>query len=477
MSEKTVAPSPPRPGSPTRGYGLALVVIASATLMVTLDATIVNVAIPDIRQNLRFSAASVEWVVAAYSLVFGGLLLLGGRTGDLFGRRRMFMMGIGIFALASLLGGLANNEAWLLAARAVQGAGAAIAAPTALSLIITTFPEGAPRGRAMGVYAAMSGSGGALGMILGGILTDELSWRWVFFVNVPIGALILFLAPKALAGSPGRRSRVDVLGAVMATAAMTALVYGLIEATQDGWGSARTIGSLIGSAVLLTLFILLEARVPAPILPLSIFRNRNRAGAYLITLAVGLGIYGIAFFFMLYMQLILGFSPIEAGFAFLPYVAGIGAAAFIMGRLAPKIGYRPGVTLGPLLAAVGAAWLAFELGGKAGIAPLVVPSLILGLGLGMAVVPLTLTAMSAVQPHEAGIASALISVGQQVGSSVGLAVLGTVAVSDAGSAIAPPGYERSLLVAAGVLAVAFLFAVGVIRGGRRPSAPRVAKSE
>jgi EmrB/QacA subfamily drug resistance transporter len=464
-------------------YGLAIFVIASATLMVTLDATIVNVAIPSIKLALHFSSAGVEWVVAAYSLAFGGLLLPGGRTGDLFGRRRMFVVGIGLFTVASLVGGLAVAAPMLLAARTVQGVGAAIAMPTALSLIATTFPEGSVRGRAMAIYAAMSSVGGALGMILGGVLTDALSWRWVLLVNVPIGVVIVLLAPKVLpAGSGNRRGGIDVLGAILATAGMTLLVYSLVQASEHSWGESGTLVPLIASAVGLALFVAVEDRVERPILPLHILANRNRSGAYLITLAVGIGLYGVAFFLMLFMQDVLGYQPLRAGLSFLPFVVGIGIAAFGMGRLVGKIGYRPGVTFGPLIAAGGVLWLAAVTSQSTGFGALFTPMLILGLGLGLAVVPLTLTAISGVQPMEAGIASALVSVGQQVGSSVGLAVLGAVAsavttsrVHDLGqgavAAATADGYQRSFLVAGGVLIVASLLAVGVIRGNRPQMAP------
>ncbi|MGH3238506.1 MAG: MFS transporter, partial [Streptosporangiaceae bacterium] len=261
---------------PRPRLGLALTVISTAQLMVVLDATIVNIALPSIRRDLHFSLPGLEWVITAYALTFGGLLLFGGRTGDLFGRRRMFMTGIAIFALASLLGGFATSQAWLITARAAQGVGGAIASPTALALIATTFPEGRARNRAMGVYAAMSGAGGAVGLLAGGILTDLASWRWVLFVNVPIGALVLLLAPRVLAESGTREGKLDLPGALSVTAGMTLLVYGLTNAASHNWGATGTVVPLAAAAALLAAFIAIEARSSQPLMPLRIFANRNR---------------------------------------------------------------------------------------------------------------------------------------------------------------------------------------------------------
>lgn len=462
-------------------HGLALLVIAAATLLVVLDSTIVTVALPTIRTSLDFTPAGLEWVITAYSVAFGGLLLLGGRAGDLYGRRRMFMIGIGIFSGASLLGGLAINQAWLVAARAVQGAGAAIAAPAALSLIATTFPEGAARNRAMGVYATVAGSGGALGLALGGVLTQVASWRWVFFVAVPIGALVLYAAPRTLAESSTRTGRLDLPGAVTATGGVALLVYGLIQATQSSWGSPGTVVPLAAAAVLLATFVVVESRTPHPLLPLRILANRNRSAAYVITLAIGVGLYGVSFFLMLFVQNILGFSAIVAGVGFLPLAVAIGVLAATMGRLATRIGTRMGVVCGPLIAAAGAAWLSFTTHTSGSYLGIVGPMILLGAGLGAAVVPLTLTAIAAVRPTEAGIASALVGAGQQIGGSTGLAVLGTVAatatrhksaeLTTGGARLTPAlsnvattaGYHSAFLTAAGILAAAFVVAMIVIR--------------
>ena len=443
-----------------RHLGLALLVITAATLLVVLDSTIVNVALPSIRAGLGFTAAGLEWVITAYAVAFGGLLLLGGRLGALYGRRRMFLVGIAVFTIASLLGGLATTPLWLVAARAVQGAGAAVAAPAALSLIAATFPEGAPRNRAMGWYATVAGSGGAVGLVLGGVLTHLASWRWVFFVAVPIGVTVLAVGPRVLAASPRRDGvRVDLAGAVTGTAGVALLVYGLIQSTHGSWLSAGTWPPLVAGVVLLVAFVLIESRVSAPLLPLRLLADRTRAAAYLVTLAVGVGLYGVTFFLMLYVQGVLGFDAIAAGLGFLPLAVGIGVLAAAMGRLASRIGTGAGVILGPLVSAAGAAWLFFGTAPGSGYWGILGPIVLLGAGLGAAVVPLTLTAISGVRPADAGIASALVSAGQQIGGSIGVAVLGAAA----GTA----GLRPSFLVAAGVLGVAFLFALLMIRPGRR----------
>lgn len=278
--------------------GVALAVISAAQLMIVLDTTIVNVALPTIHKSLHFSTASLEWLITAYALTFGGLLLFGGRTGDLYGKRRMFMTGIAIFATASLLGGLATTEAWLIITRGLQGAGAAIAAPTALSLIAANFPEGQKRNRALGVYAAMSAGGGAVALLLGGLLTDLVSWRWVFFVNVPIAAIVLFLAPRALNESSATSGHLDVPGAVTATATagMLSLVYGLSNASIHGWGSLGTLAPIAAAAVLLACFGIIESRTAEPLMPLRILSNRNRAGAYAMMLCVGAAAFSMFFF-------------------------------------------------------------------------------------------------------------------------------------------------------------------------------------
>src|SRR6266498_831826 len=307
------------PGAARRGVhpALTLTVIAGAQLMVVLDATIVNIALPHIQSALHFSTTSLSWVLNAYTLTFGGLLLLGGRAGDILGRRRVFIFGILLFSLASLLGGLATSSAWLLAARALQGVGGAIASPTALALITTNFAEGRERNRALGVFAAVSVSGAAIGLLAGGILTEWLSWRWVLFVNVPIGILLALVAPRYIAESERQPGRFDLGGALTSTAGMVTLVYGFIRAGQEGWTDALTIGSFV-LAVLLSAFLSIETRTRQPITPLHMFRDRNRAGTYAIMFALAAALFGMFFFLTLFVQNVLGYSPLRAGLAFLP---------------------------------------------------------------------------------------------------------------------------------------------------------------
>ncbi|HLX89020.1 MAG TPA: MFS transporter, partial [Acidimicrobiales bacterium] len=343
-----------RPPAPR--LGLALLVIATAQLMVVLDASIVNIALPSVQRALHFSSANLEWVINGYTLAFGGLLLLGGRTGDLFGRRRMFVVGLSVFSLASLLGGLATSQAWLIAARALQGVGGAITAPTALSLVASTFPEGRERNRAMGVYAAMSGAGGAIGVLAGGVLTDALSWRWVLFVNVPIGLFTILVAPRVLAETEVRPGGLDLPGALSATAGMTLLVYGLIHASSHSWGSASTVGTLAAGGVLLVAFVILEVRAPHALMPLHIFRNRNRSGAYAIMLAIGTAMFSMFFFLTLFLQNVLGFSPLRAGVSYLPFAVCIMVVAGISAQLVGRIGPKPLLMTGPLLACGGLLW-------------------------------------------------------------------------------------------------------------------------
>jgi EmrB/QacA subfamily drug resistance transporter len=378
-----------------------------------LDATIVNIALPQMQQALGFSTTSLSWVLNAYTLTFGGLLLLGGRAGDILGRRRVFIAGILVFTAASFLGGLATSSGWLLAARALQGVGAAIAAPTALSLITTNFAEGQARNRAFGVFSAVAVSGGAIGLLAGGILTSWLSWRWVLFVNVPIGIVLAVLAPLYITESERQPGRFDLAGALTSTAGMTALVYGFIRAAQEGWSDPGTIGSFVVAAVLLAVFLSIETRTRQPITPLHLFRDRNRAGSYAIMLALAAAMFGQFFFLTLFVQNVLGYSPLRAGLAFLPITAAIVLTSQFAARSLPRIGPRRLMTGGALLAVAGLAWL---LG----------PMLLFGLGMGLLFVPLTIVAVSGVPPHEAGAASSLLNVTQQVGGSLGLSILVTV---------------------------------------------------
>jgi EmrB/QacA subfamily drug resistance transporter len=471
-------------------HGLALLVIATAQLMVVLDASIVNVALPHIQRALGFSGSGLEWVVNGYALAFGGLMLLGGRAGDLLGRRRVFIAGLLLFTAASLAGGFASSQAWLLAARIVQGAGGAIVAPTALALITTTFPEGSARNRAMGVYAAMSAAGGAIGLLAGGLLTTYASWRWVLFVNVPIGLAAAVAAPYALGDSPRSQGRFDLPGALTGTGGIAALVYGLSNAatSPDGvshWGDAKVIASLAAAAVLLAAFAVIETRSRHALLPVRLLADRNRNGANLIMLCVGAALFGIFFFLTLFLQLVWGYSALKSGLAYLPMSAMIGVVSGAAARLIPRIGARPMLLAGSAIFAGGLFWLSriSEHGSYAN--GVLGPTLVIGAGLGFLFLPLTLVAMSGVADADSGAASSLRNVGQQVGGSIGLAVLGTVAwtviantihahtrqAAGHGRAAAAAlyrqalvtGFSRGFLAAAGVMLFGLVITAAAIR--------------
>ncbi|MCB5180235.1 MFS transporter [Streptomyces antimicrobicus] len=406
--------------------GVALVVIAACQLMVVLDATIVNIALPHIQTALSFSTTDLSWVLSAYTLTFGGLLLLGGRAGDILGRRRVFMAGILLFTAASLLGGFAQEPWQLLAARALQGVGGAIASPTSLALITTTFPEGPARNRAFGVFAAVSAGGGAIGLLAGGMLTEWLDWRWVLFVNVPIGVLIAILAPLYISESERHPGRFDIAGALTSTAGMASLVYGFIRASEDGWRDGFTLGSFAAAVILLGLFAVIESRAPEPITPLRMFADRNRAGTYLIMLSLAAAMFGMFFFIVQFVQNVLGFSPIASGVAFLPVTVAIVTAAGLSQRFLPRLGPKPFMVTGAALTGTGLTWLAFIDTGSTYLTGVLGPMLLFGFGMGLNFVTLTLTAVSGVAPHEAGAASGLLNASQQVGGSLGLSILVTV---------------------------------------------------
>ena len=428
----TAAPRATRAAHGQRRLGLALLVIATAQLMVVLDATIVNVALPHIQRALGFSGTGLEWVVNAYALAFGGLLLLGGRAGDLLGRRKVFIAGILLFSAASLAGGFATTQAWLLAARAVQGVGAAIIAPTALSLVTTTFAEGPPRNRAMSVYAAMSVTGGVVGLIAGGLLTTYASWRWVLFVNVPIGIVVALAAPRVLGETARHRGRFDLPGAVTGTGGLVALVYGLSNAatTPDGvshWDDTKVVASLTAAVVLLAAFVVTELRSKTALLPPRILASRDRTGAYLIMLCVGTALFGMFFFLTVFVQTVWGYSALKTGVAYLPMMAAIMAMSGASAQLIPRIGARPLLIAGSATATGGMYWLSRISEHSHYAAGLLGPTLVAGIGLGMLFMPLTIVALSRVRDTDAGVASSLLNAGQQVGGSIGLAVLGTVA--------------------------------------------------
>jgi EmrB/QacA subfamily drug resistance transporter len=457
-----------------RAKNLALILLAMTQFVIVIDAAIVNVALPSIGAHLHFSRDDLSWVVNAYTLTFGGFLLLGGRLADLLGRRRMFMAGLVLFSLASFAGGIAQSEPWLIAARAVQGLGAAIVSPAALSIITTTFAEGPERNRALGIWGAVAGAGGAAGVLLGGILTSGLSWRWVLFVNVPIGIAAAALAPRLLAESraEGGAQAFDFPGAVTVTAGVSLLVYAVVDAVNAGWGSAATVLRLAGSAVLLITFVVIEVRQRDPLMPFSIFRLRTLRGANIVGLLIGMSLFSMFFFISLYLQDVLHFSPIKTGISYLPLSVGIILSAGLASQLVTRLGFKPPLLTGLLLVAGGLVWFA-QVPGTGGSywADVLGPSLLAAVGLGFSFVSVTIAAVAGTRPHEAGLASGLINTSQQVGGALGLAILATVANSRTQSLLhagvdtsvaLTKGYDRAFLVGAGFAIVGAILAAVLI---------------
>ncbi|MGN6502444.1 MAG: MFS transporter, partial [Pseudolysinimonas sp.] len=420
---------------------MVLAVILLAQLMVVLDLSIVNVALPDMQTALEFSPTGLSWVLNAYSLAFGGLLLLGARTGDLVGRRPTFLVGITVFTLASLAGGFAGDGAALIAARAVQGIGAAFAAPATLSLLTTMFPEGRERTRALGLYTAVSVGGVSFGLVAGGILTEIASWRWVMLVNVPIGAVVATIAWLSVPHTPRRHGRFDLPGAITSTVGVSGLVYGFVHAAAHGWGNPVTLVSVLGGAALLVAFVLLERTAAEPITPLSLFSSRVRSGALLSRMFLMAGAMGAFFYLTQYLQDVLAFSPIQAGLAFLPMTAGVFIASQSSSRyLVEHFGERPVMIVGAVLSLASVVWLT-QLDAASGYGDVAVSLVLLGLGNGLAFVPLTSTARHAVQPAEAGAAAGLVNVAQQMGSALGLAGLVTISGHASRSVHLAPGLD------------------------------------
>ena len=409
----------------------ALILLCSAQFVVVLDASIVNVALPTIGTALDFSQENLQWVVNAYVLTFGGFLLLGGRTADLLGRRRVFMAGLMLVAVASLAAGFASTEGQLIAARAAQGLGAAIISPAALSIVTTTFSDGAERNKALGVWGAVAGSGGAAGVLLGGILTDGLGWEWVLWVNVPVSLIAFFLSPRLIAESRAESETraFDVAGAVTVTAALSILVYALVDANDAGWGSTQTVGLLALSVALLAAFVAIELRAAKPLVPFSIFRIRTLTGANVVGLLVGASLLSMFFFISLYMQQVLGYSAIHAGLSYLPLALVIMASAGIASQLVTKLGYKPVLAAGLLFIVIGLVWFSRVSVGGSFVTDILGPSLFAAAGLGFAFVTTTIAAVSGVDESEAGLASGLINTSQQIGGAIGLAVLSTIAIS------------------------------------------------
>ena len=411
-----------------RSKWLALALLAAAQFVVVLDASIVNVALPSIGRALNFSQDNLSWVVNAYTLFFGGFLLLGGRLADRLGRRRMFIAGMVLFALASLAGGLAQSELWLIIARSVQGLGAALVSPAALSIVTTTFTEGAERNKALGVWGAVAGSGGAAGVLLGGVLTKFAGWEWVLFVNVPIGLAAAFLAPRLLGESRDHRAKsFDVAGAVTVTGGLALLVYSLVDANQAGWGSARTIGLGAVAVALLAAFVVIERRSREPLVPFSIFRLQTLRGSNVVALLIGMSLFSMFFFISLYMQQILGYDALKAGLAYLPLAVGIIVSAGIASQMVTRIGFKPTLITGMVLITGALLWFSQVSAGGSYLGDVLFPSVIVAVGLGFAFVAVTIGAVAGTTDENAGLASGLINTSQQVGGALGLAILAAVA--------------------------------------------------
>ncbi|WP_324788399.1 MFS transporter [Streptomyces sp. H51] len=417
------AAAPPQDGR----LGLALLVIAAAQLMLVLDNTIVAVALPSMQSALGMSESSLGWVVSAYALAFGGLLLAGGRAGDLFGRRRIFRTGLVLFTAASLLGGLAQSGELLIAARVIQGAGAAIAAPTALSLLATTFPAGPARNKALGVYGAMGGLGSVVGLLLGGALTEYLSWRWVMFVNIPIALAVLFGTSVLIEGER-ERGKVDVPGAFTATFGFGALVYGINRAGDKGFDDAATLIGLGAALVLLVAFVAIQRSSSAPMIPRGVLADKSRVGANLVMFLVGAGMLATFYFLTLYMQVVKGYEPMVTGLAYLPFALGMGIAAGGLGpQLLAKMPDRNVIVLGLLIGIAGMVWFSFVEPGQNPLAVLLPAQLVVGLGLGMVFVAVTIISVRGVEPQATGAASGLVNTAQQIGGAIGLSTLAAAA--------------------------------------------------
>jgi EmrB/QacA subfamily drug resistance transporter len=454
-----------------RNRWLALIVLCLGDLMIVLDVTIVGVALPSIREDLGFSETSLAWVVNAYLLTFGGFLLLGGRLGDLFGHRRLFVIGITLFTLASLGCGLAGSQEFLIGARAVQGLGAAVVSAVALSLIVTLFTEPSERAKAMGVFGFVAAGGGSIGVLLGGILTDALDWHWIFLVNIPIGVAVFALTLALIPSARGQTlaGRIDVAGAVSVTAALMLAVYAIVNGNEQGWTSARTLGVLAGSAALMALFLAIESRVSAPLVPLGLFRRRNIAISNVVGVLWAAAMFAWFFLSALYLQLVLGYSPLQVGLAFLP--ANLIMAFFSLGisaKLVLRFGIRPPLAVGLGLAAAGLLLFARAPVDGNFVVDVLPSMILLGLGAGMAFNPVLLAAMSDVEESQAGLASGVVNTAFMMGGALGLAVLASLAASRtdtlAASGDSPlvaltGGYHAAFLAGA-----AFAFAAAVIGG-------------
>jgi EmrB/QacA subfamily drug resistance transporter len=453
----------------------ALILLCVAQFVVVLDASIVNVALPTIGKGLHFSEADLPWVVNAYVIAFGGFLLLGGRAADLLGRRRVFMAGLLVVAVASLAAGFAANQGQLIAARAAQGLGAAIISPSALSIVTTLFKDGAERNKALGAWGAVAGSAGAAGVLLGGILTEGLGWEWVLWVNVPVSLIALALTPGLVPESRSESAtrHFDAAGAISITAGLSVLAYGLLDASSAGWGSTKIVSLLALAVILIGAFVAIELRSRAPLVPFRIFRMRTLTGANVVGLLLGASLFSMFFFISLYMQQVLGYSAIHAGLSYLPLAVTIIVAAGLGGELVTRVGFKPILAAGMALIAVGLVWFSRVSVGGGFLADILGPSLLAAIGLGFGFVTSTIAAVSGIKEREQGLASGLINTSQQIGGAIGLAVLSTIAttrtddVMASGTSSLPnaltDGFQAAFLGGAVIAALGFVATLVLIR--------------
>jgi EmrB/QacA subfamily drug resistance transporter len=466
-----------------RRRSLVLALCCLAQFMIILDISIVNVALPSISADLGFSQAGLQWVVSAYTLTFAGFLMLGGRAGDLLGRREVFVAGLLLFSLASLLGGIAQNEGMLLAGRALQGLGGAVIAPASLSILTTTFVEGAERNRALGLWAAMGGVGGTAGALLGGLLTQELSWRWILLINVPVGTLAALAALRVIVSAErdtlARRS-FDLPGALTVTAGLVVTTYGIVETESYGWGSTRTLLTLALGVVLLGLFALIEGRLAsAPLVPLRIFGSRRLTGANLVVMCMGGAVFAMWFFMSLYLQEVLGYTPLRTGLAFIPMTGAIIVFSQVSGRLVSAIGPGKVLTCGMTSIGLGMVGFSFISADGSYLSDILVPSLLTAGGLGMSFVPATIAATMGVKGAEAGLASGLINTSRQVGGSIGLALLATLATqhtADVSATMSRPealteGFQHAFVWGSGIAFTGAVVSLLLLVIGARGAVP------
>jgi EmrB/QacA subfamily drug resistance transporter len=448
---------------------LALALLCTVQFMVVLDVAIVNVALPSIKRDLGFSQENLQWVISAYALLFGGFLLLGGRAADLLGRRRVFRAGLIVFSVASLLSGLAWSDGALIVSRGLQGLGSAIVSPAALSILTTTFDEGRERNAALGAWGAVGAFGAVAGVLFGGILTDLLSWEWVFYVNVPVGVAAFAIAPRLLGESRDARAHgFDLPGAALVTGALVLLVYTLTQANSHGWGSATTLGLLAVAAALLAGFAAWERRTGDPLVPASIFRLRTLIGANVAGVILGTIVFSMFLMLTLYMQQVLGYSPLRTGFAYLAVSGTTIVWSAVSAKLVTRVGVKPVLVAGMAFLALGLAYFAQVSVGGSYLGDLLPGFLLIAVGMGFSFVPISIAALAGVAPSEAGLASGLINTSQQIGGALGIAALSAIATSTTGSRVTDPaaltdGFQAAFVAGAGVALVGVLVAIGIVR--------------